>query len=246
MRRRLGQTLALGSLLAAWGLASAIWPEQRALPSPAAVARAALEELPRASLWRDVAATLWRVLAGVALAAVLGALSGVALGTRRGLWRAVEPAADFVRAIPPILTFPVFLLGLGYGDGSRVAAIASGTFLIITLHVALALERIPQERRDAAHLLGLRGWRAFRYLHVFELLPALLLGIRLALAAGLIIAVVSEMLVGADAGLGARALSAQVGYRADLLWLVVLLAGAVGALLSAGVARLERRLVHWC
>lgn len=245
-RRRLWQALALGSLLGAWWLASAIGAEGRALPSPAAVARAALDELPHVGIWRDVAATVARVLVGVALAAVVGGLTGVALGTRRELWRAVEPAADFLRAIPPILTFPVFLLGLGYGDASRVAAISSGTFLLITLHVALALGRIPEERRDAARLLGLRGLRALRYLYVFEVLPALLLGVRLALAAGLVIAVVSEMLIGADAGLGARALSAQVGYRADLLWLVVLLAGGVGTLLSTAVARLERKLVHWC
>ncbi len=65
------------------------------------------------------------------------------------------------------------------------------------------------------------------------------------LATGLEIAIVTEMLIGAPHGLGVRALDAQLSSRTDVLWLVLLLSGALGAGLSAAVRALERRLVWW-
>ncbi|MBZ0236729.1 MAG: ABC transporter permease subunit, partial [Deltaproteobacteria bacterium] len=182
---------------------------------------------------------------GVAIATVLGGVVGIVLGAARGAWRAAEPTVELLRAIPPILTFPLFLLALGYGERSRLAAIVFGTTGIILFHVATGLARAPRERAEAVRLAGLRGWDAFAQLHVHEALPALVTGVRVALAAGLVIAVVTEMLIGARHGLGARALDAQLAYRADALWFVILLGGFAGMTMSALVGALGRRLVRW-
>ncbi len=202
-------------------------------------------ELARPLLWLDVGATLARVLVGVALATALGWVLGLALGRNARLWRVAEPLVDFLRAIPPVLAFPVCLVLFGYTEQARVAAIAFGTTGIVLLHVANGVARAPSARRDTARLAGLRGLALVWRVDVFEALPALFLGLRLALTAGLVIAVVSEMLVGAEHGLGARALDALIAYRSDLLGLVVLLAGGTGFALSALVAAVERRVVHW-
>ena len=65
---------------------------------------------------------------------------------------------------------------------------------------------------------------------------------RVALVQALIIATATEMILGAPAGLGVRAVQAQLTYRADRLWLVIGLAGAVGLILSGLVATIERSL----
>lgn len=243
-RGRPGPWVVVGpiALLAAWAIAAAVkWPSARAVPSPVDVAALARDELLAGALWRDVLATVARAVTGVALATAAGVALGVAVGRTPRARRAAEPTIDFLRAIPPLLVFPVLLLGFGYGDRARVAAVTFGTCGIVAVHVAAALARAPAARRDIARLAGLRGARAFRLLYGPELLPGLLTGVRIALAQGLVIATATEMLLGARTGLGARALQAQLTYRTDQLWLVVLVAGAVGLALSAAVAALERR-----
>jgi NitT/TauT family transport system permease protein len=234
------------SLLLLWLLAWwAGWPGARLVPGPHEVVMAGFSAFAGTQLWRDLGATVARVVAGVSIALCAGTAAGMLLGRATHVWQAARPTLDFLRTVPPILVFPLFLLGLGYGEGARIAAIALGTSGIVALHVGEALARAPRERTEIVRLSGLRGWQAFRRFHLWQAMPALLQAARLALAVGLVIAVVTEMLIGAQSGLGARALEAQLAYRTDLLWLVIGLTSATGAALSAAVTALERRLVHW-
>jgi sulfonate transport system permease protein len=244
---RLRRSLLVPALLiAAWTLAAFVgWPSRRALPTPSLFVTSAAHELAQGRIWLDVLATLLRVLGALAIAVPLGGLLGIALGRRRAAWRAVEPSLDFLRAVPPILTFPLFLLALGYGEPSRLACTASAATGLVMLHVGVALSRAPRERAEMVALAGLSARETFFVLHVYEALPGLVTGTRVALAAALVVSVVSEMLVGAEHGLGARALDAMLGYRAELLWLVIALAGAIGGALSGALAALERRYLDW-
>ena len=198
-------------LFAAWFVAAHTgWPSPRAVPFPGDVANLATKELFAGQLLTDLFATLARTMVGVAIATAVGTATGAMLGRSRRAWRAVEPTVDFLRAIPPLLVFPLLLLGLGYGDPARVVAVVFGTTGTVLIHVASGVARVPPERRDIAHLAGLRGIRAFRLLYFWEALPSLLTGVRIALTQGLVIVTATEMLLGARSGLGARALQAQL------------------------------------
>jgi ABC-type nitrate/sulfonate/bicarbonate transport system permease component len=234
------------ALLGLWGAASrSAWGRAHSVPTPAEVAHAAVEGARDGTLLCDCADTLARTLAGAGAAVLLGGALGLWLGGRPGLWRAVEPTADFVRSIPPVLVYPLLLLGFGYNEGSRLATVAFGAFGAVLLPVAAALARAPAARADVVRLAGLRGYAAFRVLHLPEALPALVTGARLALTTALVITVVTEMLVGSRHGLGVRALAALQEYRPERLWCVVLLSGALNAGLSGALVALERRLVRW-
>jgi ABC-type nitrate/sulfonate/bicarbonate transport system permease component len=137
------------------------------------------------------------------------------------------------------------LLSLGYGESARLVAMVFGTTGIVLIHVARALTQAPSARAEIVRLAGLRGFDAVRCLHAYEMLPALFTGTRLALTGALIISVVTEMLVGARYGLGCRAQTALLEYRADMLWLVILLAGVASVAMSALLLGIERRLVDW-
>lgn len=74
-----------------------------------------------------------------------------------------------------------------------------------------------------------------------SIVPGLSTGVRIALAQALVIATATEMLLGARHGLGTRALEAQLTYRADRLWLVIV---AAGLAMSSVLVALERW-VRW-
>jgi ABC-type nitrate/sulfonate/bicarbonate transport system permease component len=233
-------------LVGLWGAASLTsWGRAHSVPAIGEVACAAVAGVRDGTLLRDAADTLARALAGAGVAVVVGGAVGIGLGSRPSLWRALEPTADFLRSIPPVLVYPLLLLGFGYNEGARLATVAFGAIGMVLLPVAAALARAPAARADVVRLSGLRGWEALRVLHLPEALPALITGARLALGASLVITVVTEMLVGARFGLGVRALAALQEYRPERLWLVVLVAGALNAALSGALVAIERRLVRW-
>lgn len=244
-RGRFGRAAPAVAGVGLWQLAALTpWGHAHAVPSVRSVLVTLCDD-GVAQLALDTGATLLRLSAGVAIAAPVGALAGVWLGLREERWRAAEPTVDFLRSIPPVLLYPLFLASAGYTERARVAAIAFGVSGVILLPTATALRSAPAARRDAVRLAGLTGWRAFRALHAYEALPGLLTGLRLALVQGLVIAVVTEMLVGASNGLGCRALQALQEYRADRLWLTIAVAGLVSQLLSSLVTRVERGAHAW-
>lgn len=233
---------AVFALLAAiWTLASCTaWGRARSVATPLAVLRVTLADARDGALAQDLGATLARVLVGALCATVLGGALGIALGARPALLRAAEPAVDLIRAIPPILVYPLCLLGLGHSELSRGVTIAFGAFGVVVVPVAHALARIPIARWDVARLAGLRGAALLRTLLLPEAVAPLAVGARLALTQGLVVAVVTEMLVSPPHGLGVRALGALQEYRADRLWQVLLVAGMLSASLGALVERIAR------
>jgi ABC-type nitrate/sulfonate/bicarbonate transport system permease component len=228
-----------------WSVARTRWADAHSIPSPVAVAATAARELVSRGIWNDLGATMTRVVLGVAIATAVGTTLGVVLASKRRVWFATEATIEFVRSVPPILAYPLFLLALGYGEAARVAAIVFGTTGLVLIEVARALMRAPRARAESVAMAGLGTLDAVRCLHVFEILPAVFTGVRLAFTAALVISIVTEMLVGAPNGLGSRAQNALLEYRADVLWLVILLAGSASALFASVLGTIERRVVDW-
>jgi len=214
----------------------------RALAGPIAIGRALVAALRDGSLAGDLGATLGRTLAGVALGAFAGTALGLAAAASR---RALEPSLDFLRAVPPLLVLPLLFLALGYGEPARVLAIAWAAALASSLHIGAAAARPGGERVRALRAMGASRLQIARFVGVYELAPPALVALRQAFATGLVVAVVSEMVMGAEHGLGARAVSAQIAYDTPGLWAVLCAAGAAGWSVGRAILALERRVAHW-
>jgi NitT/TauT family transport system permease protein len=80
---------------------------------------------------------------------------------------------------------------------------------------------------------------------IFDALPQIFAGVRVALSMGIIIGIVTEMLVGAQYGLGSRVINAQTSYATPELYFTVILVGLTGFFTNKLLIRLENRIVHW-
>lgn len=238
---RLRRWAVAGAVLLVWsGLVDTGLVRHRALAGPIAIAHALIRGLADGTLEADVLATLLRVAAGTAVGLAIGLPLGLWSGSSPARRQALEPGLDFFRAVPPLLVFPLLLLAFGYNDGARIAAVAYATTLVISMHVASGVASASPARAQALHVMGASAWQRLRWLQIYEALPQLMTGLRHAVATGLVVAVVTEMVVGSPHGLGARAMSAQVDYDVASIYAVLLLAGACGFAATRLLLALER------
>jgi NitT/TauT family transport system permease protein len=243
----LGRHLPLAAVLlvlAAWAcVADGGLVRHRALAGPIATLGAIATGLADGTLAWDLFATLTRMIAGVAIGAILGVPLGLVSGGART--RAIEPCLDLLRAIPPLLLFPLLLLTFGYDERARIGAVGWTATLVMSMHVAVGVSRASSARRRALSAMGAGLVHRLRWLHLYELAPSCLTGLRHAVGSGLIVATVTEMVVGAEHGLGSRAVAAQIAYDAAGLYAVILATGAASFALSRIVLAVERRVVRW-
>jgi NitT/TauT family transport system permease protein len=230
-------------ILIAWSALGSV--DHRAVAGPLATARAIARGLDDGSLIVDLRATLTRAVLAIAVGLVAGVITGLALAALGRIGTAIEPSLDFLRAIPPLLLLPLFLLAFGYDDTARVLTAAWAVALVVALHAAAGARARDPERVRALTVMGAGRLRRLVWLDVFEAAPHLFAGARQASGIGLVVTVVTEMVIGARAGIGARALNAQVTYEAPEIWAAVVLTGVLGLGIAGAISGIERRVVHW-
>jgi sulfonate transport system permease protein len=188
--------------------------------------------------WKTIA----RALEGWALAGILGIVFGLAIGSVRRAYDAGEVLSEFVRSIPPILFFPLLLVAFNYEAGAYVWTIFIGCFPIMFLTVAKGVQNISQKRLDFLKVSGVNR-RTIMFARGVEVLPSVLLGLRLTLATALTIAVVTEMVFTPRDGLslGALARDAEIDFNTPVFYAATITIGIFGYFSNL----LLRRFEHW-
>ena len=193
----------------------------------------------------DLLCSLSRILTGVFLAALVGIPLGILVGYFGKFYGYVEAALDFFRSIPPILVFPLALLVFGTGEESRIAVIFFGCVLTLILNVSMGVMNSNTIRVKVARLMG-AGWHQILLKVVlFDALPQIFIGIRVALSMGIIVGVVTEMLVGTRHGLGSRVVYAQTAYATPEMYFTLILVGLVGFFINNLLIAVEHKVIHW-
>jgi NitT/TauT family transport system permease protein len=101
--------------------------------------------------------------------------------------------------------------------------------------------RSPQRiETELMHTYAATRWQAFWMLRLPAALPFLLPSLRVAIAAGLVGAMVAELPTGAQAGLGARLLTGSYYGNTIGIWSALVLSALLGLALTGAVALVER------
>lgn len=240
MRRARSTLLVLVACFVAWQALALLRVANRPLlASPAETIGA----LPSAgvTLVTDLLATTGRAAAGLAIGVVLGLAIGAAAAWIVRRAPALDGAFDFARSIPPVVLLPMFLLAFGWNESARVATVASGCVWTMALAATAAAKEPRSARRELLEIAGASPLEALRWTQPWEALPALAVGLRTSASLAVIVAVVTEMVAGAEHGVGARAVSAQIAGDTAALTLDVVGVGLVGWALNATLRWLEAR-----
>lgn len=215
------------------------------LPGPVASFTEAFELLSTGDIVPDIVETLWRTMLGYLSACLIGMLLGLAIGSFRSLYVSLEFLIDFFRSLPVTTLYPIFVLFFGIGSGSKIAMVFAASVFVVTLNSAYGVLRASPVRREMARLYGASRAKILWSVTLPEALPQTLIGMRVALSYSLIVAIVTEMFMGTQIGLGQRVFDAYTKYATAELYAVVLITGVLGYLLNQCFVWGERRLVGW-
>jgi ABC-type nitrate/sulfonate/bicarbonate transport system permease component len=148
---------------------------------------------------------------------------------------------EFLRAIPPPILVPIIMLFAGIEDFMKVIVIVSGCVWPILLNTVEGVRAIDEVLVDTSRVYKVKP---LRHLTIQAASPQIMTGARQALAIGIILMVISEM-VAANNGLGFTVVQFQRGFQIPDMWSGELLLGLIGVAL-AGIFRLaERAILGW-
>ena len=192
----------------------------------------------------DLLPTVQRLVIGFGIAVLAGVPLGIALGSSPLLRLLAQPAMTLIRSIPAVAIIPPLVILLGVGDGMKIFLVVIVCIWPIVLNTSDGVRQFDSTMRSTAEVYGLTPLERLRFVLIPGVQPRVFAGLRTSLALALILVIASEYLAGTN-GVGYFVAQAQQSYDVASMWAGILLLGAIGYLLNAGVLLLQRRALHW-
>ena len=199
------------------------------------------------SLIYHAGVTSGATLLGFVLGTLLGAVLAVAIVLLPTLERAVFPWIIASQTVPVLAIAPIIIVILGNFNLTGVLPKAIISMYLCFFPVVVAMVKGLRSpgvfERELMHTYAASQRQAFWKLRLPASLPFLFPSLRVAIAAGLVGAIVGELPTGAQAGLGARLLTGSYYGNTVQIWSALVMAALLGLALTAAVALAERALV---
>ena len=213
-------------------------------PSPTAVWTAFIEKASDGSLVKHIWASLIVINIGFLISSLMAIPLGLMMGTFKIVQAACEPIVNFVRYLPVTAMIPLLILWVGIGIEQKITVIVIGTFFQQVVMVQDIVNRVPNELLNAAYTLGATRRQILGKVLVPAMLPGLMDMLRVTMGWAWTYLVVAE-LVGSSAGLGYMSMQAMRGLHADVIFVAILVIGALGIITDQLFRMAKRVLLPW-
>jgi NitT/TauT family transport system permease protein len=185
-------------------------PDDKVLPSAAqmgdAIHQFAFTEDKRTGqylLWADTAASLKRLGIGLVISAVIALVAGIVTGSIPLVTATLSPFITVISMIPPLAVLPILFIVFGLDELSKVVLIVIGITPMMIRDLQQRAREIPNELWVKAQTLGATSWTLMLRVIVPQLMPRLLVALRLALCSAWLFLIAAEAIASVD-GLGYR------------------------------------------
>jgi sulfonate transport system permease protein len=242
-----GAIIPVALVVAWWAVsASGLLPSYR-LPSPLAVWNSAVDlqtnPATRGQLYVDVAISTQRVLLGFAIGGAIGIVVGALVGLSRTIEVLLSPLIAALRAVPSLAWLPLLMLYLGIFETPKVTLIAIGASFPVFTTLSAALRNVDPHLVEVGRAYGLGRLGLLLQVQLPAVVPALISGLRLALAQSWLFLVAAE-LAASSIGLGYLLTFSEQNGRTDRVFLAIILFAILGAVSNAIVSLVERGLLR--
>jgi len=188
--------------------------------------------------------SLYRVFGSFFLAVVTAVPIGIAMGMSRLARGVFDPPIEFYRPIPPLAYLPLTIIWFGIGESGKLFLIFLACFAPVAINARAGVRSVSIEQIHAAYSMGATRNQVLRHVVIKAALPEILTGMRVAIAFGWTTLVAAEM-VAAKAGIGVMVLNAARFLATDIVFLGIVVIGAVAFVFDLIMRKIERTLVPW-
>jgi len=215
------------------------------LPSSIEIGKSFLSLIISKDFWNDLSASMYRTFYGLLIACLIGIPLGFIIGSNKYLKPLGSPLIDFLRSIPVTSLYPVFVLTLGIDNKGKIGMIFLGCVLVILLHTITGFDNRSRHRHLICKLYGAPKYFIFFRIILFETLPNIITGIRVAIGYALIITTLTEMFMGAANGIGQSLMESYSIYNLSKMYAYIFILGLIGYVLNQLIAIIERNTLAW-
>ncbi len=195
-------------------------------------------------LLANLGQTLYRVLIGFAIAASTGIVIGILIARNAVARWFFDPIISIAFPMPKIAFLPIFMLWFGLYDISKVTMIVfSAIFPVVTATVS-STQGVEKEMLWSARSLGASDRQLLWEIILPAALPQILTGLQVALPISMIVAIVTEILMGGP-GLGGAMITASRFADLPGVFAGIVEIAVAGFCFVKGIAMLRRHLLAW-
>ena len=141
-------------------------------------------------------ASLQRVAFGFLLAAIGGIAMGMLVGTSELAMRGLDPIFQVLRTVPPLAWLPLSLAAFREAQPSAIFVIFITAVWPVIINTAVGVRNVPQDYRNVAAVIQLRGIRFFTRILLPAAAPFIFTGLRIGIGLSWLAIVAAEMLIG--------------------------------------------------
>jgi ABC-type nitrate/sulfonate/bicarbonate transport system permease component len=192
-----------------------------------------------------LAATLSRSVGGLLLASLVGIPVGILIGYSRRASDLLSTTIEVLRPVPPAAIIPVAILFLGIDNAMKLGVITFGCLWPIVINTIAGVRNLEPVLIDTGRTLRLSTRQFLWHIVVRGASPYIMTGVRISLAISMILAIVTEMLVG-NSGMGHFLIVSERSFLFREMYAGLIAIGISGYLLnSLFVLLTERHLMRW-
>jgi len=214
------------------------------MPNPLTIAGRIWGDVTSGDLVLNVGLTLYRAFFGFVVASITGVTLGILIARNNWVHWFFDPIISVGFPMPKIAFLPIFMLWFGLYDTSKIALIIfDATFPVLTATIAAA-QGVDRYTLWSARMLGASERQLLREIIVPAAFPTIMTGLQIALPISLIIAIVTEMIMGGP-GLGGAMIAASRFADSPGVFAGIIEIAVAGFCVVKGMAMVRKRLLLW-
>jgi NitT/TauT family transport system permease protein len=226
-------------------------PDDKLLPSATqmsdAIKQVAFTEDKRTGeylLWDDTVSSLRRLGIGLVVSAAIALVAGIATGAIPLVGATLSPFVTVLSMIPPLAVLPILFIVFGLDELSKVVLIVIGITPMIIRDLQSRTREIPAELWVKAQTLGATSWTLILRVILPQLLPRLLVAMRLSLCSAWLFLIAAEAIASTD-GLGYRIFLVRRYLAMDVILPYVMWITLLAWLMDEALRRLTQWIFPW-
>ena len=196
------------------------------------------------AFWQDSSASLQRLGMGLGIAALAGLCLGLAAGSLPLAAAPLSPLLTLLSMVPPLAILPILFIVFGLGELAKVMLIVIGITPVLARDLEQQARQIAPELLNKAQTLGASTWTLLLRVVLPQLLPRLLIALRLVLGSAWLFLIAAEAIAATD-GLGYRIFLVRRYMAMDVILPYVAWITLLAWLMDLGLRQLTRLAFPW-